>query len=199
MKHIKVMALVAAAGFCLSACSSVTGAWGARSAVSYKKANGDHSGTLFVWENDMNAAVLTEFGAVCMQRAMAANAESIAVNGDLSDAILSLSGPIASGGAGSAEASESLASVSTTLGQSITALSTSSERTAFLDIGMFYICQLGANKSVTADQALKMTEALITAAAGMSGPGGGSTANVQSQQVVRDANGVSLRANPAEQ
>ena len=177
---MRVRAVLIAGALLVAGCSSVSGSWGNRSAISIAGGPRPNVGTLFIWSDDSNAAVLTTDGKVCMQRAMTANAESIGVNADLSDAILKLAGPVAAAGdAGSTSQSDSLLAVTTALSQSVTSLSTTTERTALLDIGLFYICQLGANSSVTDAQATQLTAALFESVAAIQPVSQGAPVTVQ--------------------
>jgi len=127
-------------------------------------------GTLFVWSNDVNAGVIYQDGKICMQRAMTARAASASL-----DASANANAPanvLASMTAAAAKASEAgnveaAASLSAAIAQTATALSATSERTAFLDIGMFYICQLSANGRLTEPETQRLSLQLVQSAAGM--------------------------------
>ncbi|RZJ41524.1 MAG: hypothetical protein EON86_10180 [Brevundimonas sp.] len=131
-------------------------------------------GTLFVWNNDVNAGVIYEGGNICMQRAMTARAASGSLNA--SAQAEAPANVLASMTAAAAEANESgnaeaSAAMSAAIAQTATALSATSERTAFLDIGMFYICQLSANGRFTAAETNSLSLQLIQSAAGMTPTG----------------------------
>ena len=131
-------------------------------------------GTLFVWSSEVNAGVIYEGGNICMQRAMTARAMS----GSL-DASANAEAPasvLAGMTAAAAEASDSgnieaAAAISAAIAQAATALSATSERTAFLDIGMFYICQLSANGRLSVPETNQLALQLVESAAGMTPTG----------------------------
>ena len=141
--------------------------------VSIKDANDKTVGTLFVWEADTSAAVLFEDGEACMQTALAIKTANIKAEAKLSDAILNLSETASSIAKqatteGQAPASSGdLAKVTTTIQEAANMLTTTTERTAFLNIGMFYICQIAANKSINEVQANTLINTLVTSSAGM--------------------------------
>ena len=116
-------------------------------------------GSVLIWSNDVNAAVIYNTGDICAQRAMTALTADTGFSASLSDALVKLNAQGAT--------PQTLADVRGTIEEVATRLSTTTERTAFLDIGMFYTCQLAANKAVTADEAEALTKLLITSAAGM--------------------------------
>ncbi|MDX1490760.1 MAG: hypothetical protein R3332_05700 [Pseudohongiellaceae bacterium] len=159
--------------FTISACTQLGGTRFKRSYVSIKDANDKTVGTLFVWEADASAAVLFEDGEACMQTALAIKTANIQAEAKLSDAILNLSETASSIAAqaatdGQAPASAGdLAKVTTTIQEAASMLTTTTERTAFLNIGMFYICQIAANKSINEAQANTLINTLVTSSAGM--------------------------------
>ena len=122
-------------------------------------------GTLLVWSNDVNAGVIYEDGDICMQRAMATKV--LSANGSLSApaSLISLSKAVE--GAVNQGEPEAAIALSGAISQAAAALSMTTERTAFLDIGLFYLCQLEANESITPAQAAALTGQLITEAAEM--------------------------------
>lgn len=140
-------------------------------------ANGVTLGTVFAWDNNVSAAVAyppsvvdklpngtkreVTAAPICMQRAMTAGATSTALNGKVSEKLLTLVGNPA------AQGSEPLAEAALNVSRSVLALSASTERTAFLDTGMFYLCQLAANGAITKDQLKDAVTELISSAAGM--------------------------------
>lgn len=159
--------------FTISACTQLGGTKFKRSYVSIKDANDKTVGTLFVWEADASAAVLFEDGEACMQTALAIKTANIQAEAKLSDAILNLSETasiIASQAARDGQAPASagdLAKVTTTIQEASSMLTTTTERTAFLNIGMFYICQIAANKSINEAQVNALINTLITSSSGM--------------------------------
>jgi hypothetical protein len=125
-----------------------TGCMPARFKTSYKSVKGDPDttlGSVFVWDNDVSAAVAYPPGKskfrppICMQRAMTAGATSVNASGSVSDAIVKLANPavITDG--------KQLASATVAASNAVMALSVSTERTAYLDTGLFYLCQMHAN------------------------------------------------------
>lgn len=159
--------------FTISACTQIGGTKFKRSYVSIKDADQKTVGTLFVWEADTSAAVLFEGGEACMQTALAIKSANIQAEAKLSDAILNLSETasiIAAKAATDGQvpaSSGDLAKVTTTIQEAASMLSTTTERTAFLNIGMFYICQIAVNKSINATQANALINTLVTSSAGM--------------------------------
>ena len=94
-----------------------------------------------------------------MQRAMTMKARSIDGAASVPSSIISISetAKIAMQTSNTQAAIE----LSGAIREAATSLSTSTERTALLDIGMFYLCQLEANRAVTPDQAALLTQQLI--------------------------------------
>lgn len=167
------IAIIFIALFTLSACAQLGGTRFKRSYVSIKDANDKTVGTLFVWEADASAAVLFEDGEACMQTALAIKTANMQAEAKLSDAILNLS-ETASAISKQAEkdgeapaGADSLAELTATIQEAASMLTTTTERTAFLNIGMFYICQIAANKSINEAQANSLINTLVTSSAGM--------------------------------
>ncbi|MBV1913901.1 MAG: hypothetical protein KUG72_00860 [Pseudomonadales bacterium] len=166
------LTLLIIALFTISACTQLGGTRFKRSYVSIKDAQDKTVGTLFVWEADASAAVLFEDGEACMQTALAIKTANIQAEAKLSDAILNLSETAseitkqAADGQAPAGASD-LAKVTTTIQEAASMLTTTTERTAFLNIGMFYICQIAANKSLNEAQTNQLISTLVTSSAGM--------------------------------
>ena len=131
-------------------------------------------GTLFVWSNDVNAGVIYEHGNICMQRAMTARATSgsfdASANAEAPASVLAGMTAAASEASDSGNM-EAAAAMSAAIAQTATALSATSERTAFLDIGMFYICQLSANGRISAPETNQLALQLVESAAGMAPTG----------------------------
>ncbi|KAF1719793.1 hypothetical protein CSC75_13990 [Pseudoxanthomonas wuyuanensis] len=96
-----------------------------------------------------------------MQRAMTAGATSVEASGSLSDAALKLADPTAN-----AEGKE-LAGAALAVSNAVMALSVSTERTAYLDTGLFYLCQLHANGAMTSPEFASAVEKLIEKSATM--------------------------------
>lgn len=136
-----------------SGCSSYDTRLSSRSLRSNDNQN---LGTVFVWDNDVSAAVAyppstirTESGqretgraAICMQRAMTAGATAMKGDLSVSDSILKAASlPGADG--------RDLGKVALNLSKSVLSLSVSTERTAFVDTALFYLCQMAANGSLS--------------------------------------------------
>ena len=116
-------------------------------------------GTLFVWSNEVNAGMIYEGGHVCMQRAMTMSAMSAGGGASVPSSLVSLSE--AARTALQTDNSESAVVLAGAIREAAASLSTTTERTAFLDIGMFYLCQLEANRAITPDQAALLVQQLI--------------------------------------
>lgn len=171
---IRSVAAVAAVCLLLGACETLNPHKMNRSALSLVDAESATIGTVFVWSNDQNAGLVTKDSKVCMQRAMTARSMAARVDGEAETSIPAgtFSELTAAAGAASAQNNaEAAATISAAIAQTATALSATSERTAFLDIGMFYLCQLSANQTLTGNQPAELTLELIEAAAGMTPTG----------------------------
>ncbi|MEN9111012.1 MULTISPECIES: hypothetical protein [Xanthomonas] len=136
-----------------------------RSFVSVKGDTTQTLGSVFIWSNDVSAAVAyprgTDRPPICMQRAMTAGATSVGATASLSDTALKLANPatVASG--------SELAAASLAISNAVMALSVSTERTAYLDTGMFYLCQLHANGALSQSQFDAVLKDLISKSATM--------------------------------
>lgn len=154
--------------FTMSACTQLGGSRFKRSYISIKDAKQETVGTLFVWEADASAAVLFKDGGACMQTALAIKTANMKAEAKLSDAILNLSETANKVADNSKDVSSSaLADVSASIKEAASMLTTTTERTAFLNVGMFYICQVAANKSLTPEQTNALINSLITSASAM--------------------------------
>lgn len=117
-------------------------------------------GTIFVWDSDVSAAVIDGKGRTCIQRAL--TTQDVKASGALSDAILKWTKILET----TADQKErELLSVA--IAQTSTMLTTTTERTAFLDTGLFYICQLVANETLTMNDVSRLTQEVIKSAAGL--------------------------------
>lgn len=153
----------------LGACESLP-IHGRRSVTSMKVDKANTAATLFIWSNDVNAGIVTHDMEICMQRAMTARGMSASAGAQAPEAILNFSKAAAAAAENTSSDTAAL-EISAAIAQSVTALSTTSERTAFLDIGMFYLCQLAANDTITEADTVKLTLQLFTSAAGMAPAG----------------------------
>lgn len=136
-----------------------------RSTVSFEAGKG---GALSIWEPDMSAAVLYPSGQMCMQRALAIVTHDTAVTASVSEAVLQLSRAAAK--ASDQNRNDDLAKIAATIKQTASLLTTTTERTAFLDFGLFYICQMSANGSLTDSQTAQLVKAVTLAAASLDLP-----------------------------
>jgi hypothetical protein len=196
------------AATCLAGCQTTPFFTLKQSYRSVADQNDETVGSIFIWSNDVNAAVIYKTGVVCAQRAMTVMTADSRIDAQVSDSILKLSEAMASTAAAtvataaaaaddpagptpvqaSAQASQNDALI--TLAGSITEaaqlLTTTTERTAFLDVGMFYLCQLANNGSITTDHARSLTALLIQEAGGLETAAGGA---VQRAIAVEPADG----------
>ena len=166
------LTLLLIAIFTLSACSQLGGTRFKRSYISIMDSKKDTVGTLFVWEADTSAAILFKDGDACMQTALAIKTANIEAEAQVSDAILSVTKAtekiIEEGSGGNDKATaKALAEISGSIEEAASLLTTTTERTAFLNMGMFYICQISANGSIDGLQANELINTLITSSAGM--------------------------------
>lgn len=129
-----------------------------RSSIAFRK---DSGGSLSVWDANMSAAVAYHNGKMCMQRAMAIKNLDAGAELQVSQAMLRLSESYKAAAAGGGAAAGDLATLSATLKQTATLLTTTTERTAYLDMGLFYICQIAANDSITPDKTNELLRTLI--------------------------------------
>ncbi|WP_257326011.1 hypothetical protein [Pseudoalteromonas rhizosphaerae] len=100
----------------------------------------------------------------CMQTALAIKTTDSKGEATISEAILNLSKTAASVSTSQGTSSEkalALAELSGSIKQTANILTTTTERTAFLNMGLFYICQLSANKSISESTTLQLTSELI--------------------------------------
>lgn len=145
--------------FLVSALQGCT-AWTKRSSIAFVK---DSGGSLSIWDADMSAAVGYETGQICMQRALAIKTIDASTSVKVSEAMLALAGAaqtaVASG------KSADLATITASLKETATLLTTSTERTTFLDLGMFYLCQISANGGVTDQQTAELIKVISIAGA----------------------------------
>lgn len=163
MKNRLLVALACAS--LLSGCST----YFKKSFISIADKDNKTVGTLFVWEPDTSAAVILNDpdGTIraCMQTALAIKTTDAEGDATLSEAILNLSKTAASvsqSKGDDAAKSQALAEISGSINQTANLLTTTTERTAFLNMGLFYICQLSANKTISEETTLKLVSELIS-------------------------------------
>lgn len=147
-----------------SACAQLWGTDFKKSYLSIKK-DPEHEtvGTLFVWEADTSAAVLFKDGGACMQTALAFKTVNIKAKVKLSDALLKLKS-ITDAPDNTPVTNKELAKITGSIEEAAHMLTTTTERTTFLNIGMFYICQIAANNSVDEEATNTLIKSLIKAA-----------------------------------
>ena len=154
----------------LSGCAQLGGTYFKRSYISIADSNKKTVGTILVWEADTSAAILFRNGEACMQTALAIKTANMEAETTLSDAILNLSKTAQAAvveDPAATVSSQALLDVSGSIREAASMLTTTTERTAFLNMGMFYICQIAVNHSITPTQADTLISTLITSASGM--------------------------------
>lgn len=157
MYKITIMILVV---ILISGCETLGGAWTKKSSIAFVK---DSGGSLSIWNAEMSAAVAYETGQICMQRALAVKTIDAKTSVKISDAMLALaqtSQTVASSGD-----KDALISVSNSLKETAKLLTTSTERTTYLDLGMFYTCQISANGGLTDTQTAELIKILVISGA----------------------------------
>lgn len=182
--------LAAIAVFGLVGCTTSPFSTFKQSYRSVTDANNETVGSIFIWSNDVNAAVIYKSGVVCAQRAMTVMTADSRIDASVSDSILKLSEAVAAkaqasavtaaaaaqnpagpaaGAQASSQASQdaALVELAASIQEAAQLLTTTTERTAFLDVGMFYLCQLANNRSITEDAARSLTALLIQEAGGL--------------------------------
>ncbi|QTC91758.1 hypothetical protein [Brevundimonas goettingensis] len=157
MNRLVIVAAVVATGV-LSACDTIP-KYGSRSLISLADQQHQTIGSLFVWSNDVNAGMITRNGEVCMQRAMTTRTSSFGGSASAPSSLIDLSKAART----AADKGDEAAAIQLAAAyrEAAASLSTTTERTAFLDIGMFYICQLEANGAISQSQAALLTQQLI--------------------------------------
>ncbi|MBH1477065.1 hypothetical protein I5U59_03995 [Stenotrophomonas maltophilia] len=165
MKGISLGVLVA---LCLAAsgCGSTIKSMAGKKLPGDKKTQTVTLGTFMTWDPARSAAMVmpgdqTRVDRMCMQNAMGMKSSSWFGSGKIDKAVLEASKALANAAQNN---SSDLASVSASFNQAVALLTTSTERTTFLNIGMFYICQLSANESITEEQAMTLVSELIRTA-----------------------------------
>lgn len=120
---------------------------------------------VMAWKNDLSAALVVPGSSnnavprACMQMALTMNDVNSKTTASISDAILKVFEKIPRNAT-----LEELAKISSELTKTAKALNVSTERTAFLMVGSFYICQFQANGMAEAN-VKEVATALISAAA----------------------------------
>lgn len=150
-----------------------------KSYISIKdEGNNKTVGTLLVWDADISAAILYEGNdgnsKACMQTALAIKTSDVTGKAAISDSILTLSKTASDVMAQAAKGqqvnnADTLADISGSIKQAAKLLTTTTEKTAFLNMGMFYICQLSANGDLSTNDTLELVSILIKSAAEIDG------------------------------
>lgn len=162
----------------LTGCETLGGAWTKKSSIAFVQ---DSGGSLSIWNAEMSAAVAYNSGQICMQRALAVKTIDAKTSLKVSEAMLALSKTAQAAAAGG---SADLVSVTNSLKETAQLLTTSTERTTFLDLGMFYTCQISANGGLTDTQTAELIRVISVAGAAIGGP--------NSDQVIKDANSKTI-------
>lgn len=196
---MKAIAILLAAAT-TSACSVTPFAALKQSYVSVVDSNRETVGSIFIWSNDVNAAVVYKSGVVCAQRAMTVVTADSRIQAAVPDSIFKLSEAAAATAAASVRSEEAaadapdagaaaqtasqtarsaaLVELAASIQEAAQLLTTTTERTAFLDVGMFYLCQLSNNRSISEADARALTGLLIEVAGGLGGPSSSAVATV---------------------
>lgn len=134
--------------------------------VSIKGDKSNTVGTLIAWDPSWSAGMVLPADdkspdRMCLQNALGMKALSgsgdAQADANVISALAKTASTLAGQGGPGVKASGEFA-------QAITVLTTSTERTTFLNVGMFYLCQLGANGSISPTEAKVLVSELITAA-----------------------------------
>mgnify|MGYP001200310977 CR=1 FL=1 len=141
----------------MTGCETLGGAWTKKSTIAFKQPSG---GSLSIWNAEMSAAVTFQSGEICMQRALAVKTTDAETSVNVSKAILAIATSIESNSDG-----DSLADISSSIKQTAELLNTSTERTTFLGLGLFYLCQISANGGLTDTQTAELIRILTLSAA----------------------------------
>ena len=189
MKRWVLILIVPFVGLTITGCETLTGAWGKKSSIAFVK---DSGGSLSVWNAEMSAAVAYKNGQICMQRALAVKTIDATASVKITDAMTSLAKAAEKNSENVMPAE--LASISTTLKETASLLTTSTERTTFLDLGMFYLCQISANGGLTDKQTAQLVK--IIALSGSSINTSNSKEALQNADKVNIADGENSR-NPS--
>ncbi|MFB2653883.1 hypothetical protein [Shewanella seohaensis] len=170
--------VILAAVTLLSGCETLGGAWTKKSSIAFQENSG---GSLSIWNAEMSAAVAYNSGQICMQRALAVKTIDAKTALKVSDAMLALS---KTAQAVADKGGNDLVSVSNSLKETAQLLTTSTERTTFLDLGMFYTCQISANGGLTDTQTAELIRVISIA--------GASIGTTKSDEILKEANGKTI-------
>lgn len=140
----------------LSGCSTVDPILFKRSSIAFNP--NPNQGGISVWNSDLSAAIENKNGQICMQRAMTAKSFNKEAEVRISDSILKLSQKIAES---PQKDTQDLIRFQNEVKETLAVLTTTTERTAYLDIGLFYICQISMNKNLEPPQTMELINQLI--------------------------------------
>ena len=125
---------------------------------------------IFTWKTDRSAAITYPAGAAgtkmpyargCMQMALSMTDSNSKIEAALSDSILKIIDKLPKN-----PKSEDLAKITTEIQRTSKALNKSTERTTFLMVGYFYLCQLQAN-GLSEDKVVTLGTAIVEGAANL--------------------------------
>ncbi|MFV5373630.1 hypothetical protein [Acinetobacter calcoaceticus] len=142
----------------LIGCNAIDPAAYKRSSIKFRDGGG-----LSVWNSDLTAAVENQKGGICMQKALTARALSTNSELVITDAVLKIVEAIPK----TKTSTDELIRFQHSMSETLAILTTTTERTAFLDSGLFYICQFGINNTINQAQAMELTKVLIETTAKM--------------------------------
>ncbi len=151
MKNKVFITLGLISSLSLGGCETMGGAWAKRSSIAFQK---DSGGSLSVWNADMSAAVGYQDGSLCMQRALAIKTIDSEVAANLTASVSKIADVAST--ATESDKPKITAALASSLEETASLLTTSTERTTFLDLGLFYICQISANGGITDKQTAEL-------------------------------------------
>ncbi|NAR78058.1 hypothetical protein GPS55_16055 [Acinetobacter haemolyticus] len=146
-------------GFALffSGCSTLDPIYLKRSSVGFKP---DSHGSMSVWNSDLSAAIANKNGKICMQRAMTAKSFDQDTTINISNAILKIAQVLKPDTDNSVQGNQQLIEFQNKVKDTLAVLTTSTERTTFLDIGLFYTCQMAMNDDLNNEDAASVIKTL---------------------------------------
>lgn len=140
----------------LHGCSTLDPIYFKRSSIAFDKNN--TQGSMSVWNSDLSASIENRNGKVCMQRAMTAKSFNRKTEAKFSDSILQMSKGIINN---NNSTPKDLVNFQNEVKETLSLLTTSTERTTYLDIGLFYICQMAMNENINQQQTTELINILI--------------------------------------
>ncbi|MEN4984040.1 hypothetical protein [Acinetobacter modestus] len=124
--------------------------------LSNPNSNVTDGSTIYVWSPKNNAAVINKEGKGCIQGADVFHNEDVSVS--VSNKLLEIVSGVAT--SPNVTADDKLAAINTV--SKIVQLKTNTERTSYLSIGMFGLCQLYSNGKLNETELKELVEKLIT-------------------------------------